>query len=221
MTQEKNKTYAIPSRDEIYESLCERHTPLLQEKLSAGRVAVAGLGGLGSTIAVALCRAGVGHLHLIDFDRVDISNLNRQQYRAKDIGRYKTECLQEILPEINPYLEITTDTIKLDETNVATMFAKEDIVCEAFDVADAKAMLVDAFFTAYPSDKILIAGSGMAGYGSSNEIKTRKINERFYLCGDGKSGLEQGMSLMAPRVGVCAAHVANMVIRLLAGEQQV
>lgn len=208
------------SKEEIYEALCERHTKEVQDKLAAGRVAIAGLGGLGSTIAVALARAGVGYLHLIDFDRVDISNLNRQQYRIKDIGRYKTECLTEIIQEINPYLEIKTDTVRIDEKNVGIIFNDEDIICEAFDKPEAKSMLVDGFFTYYKMDKKLVSGSGMAGHASSNLIKTKKMNERFYLSGDLTNGLEAGMSLMAPRVGICACHQANMIIRLLVGETE-
>lgn len=210
----------IPSWKEIYESLCERHTKEVQDKLLSGKVAIAGLGGLGSTIAVALARVGVGHLHLIDFDRVDLSNLNRQQYRLKDIGRYKTECLQEILQEINPYLSIKIDTVRLEEQNAGIIFAEDDIICEAFDKPEMKSMLVDVFFSCYGKEKKLVSGSGMAGYESGNQIRTRKINARFYICGDETNGIETGKSLMAPRVGICACHEANMVIRLLAGEEE-
>lgn len=204
------------SQDEIYESLCERHTKALQDKLLSGRVAIAGLGGLGSMIAVSLARAGVGHLHLIDFDRVDISNLHRQQYRIQDVGRFKTESLRDIIKEINPYLDIQIDTVKLNESNSKEIFTEDDIICEAFDSPEMKAMFTDVFFEKFSSEKILIAGSGMAGYGDSNLIRTRKINDNFYLCGDEIHGIEEGKSLMAPRVGICACHQANIVIHLLA-----
>ncbi|MDD3279242.1 MAG: sulfur carrier protein ThiS adenylyltransferase ThiF [Lachnospiraceae bacterium] len=210
----------IPTREEVYEALCMRHTSEVQQKLSAGHVAIAGLGGLGSTVAVALSRAGIGHLHLIDFDRVDLSNLNRQQYRIKDLGRYKTEALQEIIMEINPYLEIKTDTVKITAENAKQLFTGESIICEAFDQAVEKAMLTDVFFEELSREKILVAASGMAGAATSNLIRTRKINSRFYLCGDETAGLESGHSLMAPRVGVCAAHEANMILRLLIGETE-
>lgn len=216
-----NRNEYIPTREEVYESLCKRHTKEIQDKIQAGKVAIAGLGGLGSTIAIALARAGVGRLHLIDFDRVDLSNLNRQQYRICDIGCYKTECLKRIIEEINPYIEIEIDTVKLNAENTATIFMEDDIICEAFDQAEAKAMLVDAFFSGSYQGKKLIAGSGMAGYESSNEIRTRKINEYFYLCGDEKNGLESKKCLMAPRVAICAGHEANLVIRLLAEQCEV
>lgn len=215
----ENQKNTIPSWDEVYQVLCERHTKKVQDQLLEGKVAIAGLGGLGSTIAVALTRVGVGHLHLIDFDRVDLTNLNRQQYRMKDLGRLKTEALYEILKEINPYISIKIDTIKLDEDSASKIFSEDNIICEAFDRPEMKAMLVDAFFSSYDKDKKLISGSGMAGYTSSNEIKTRKINSQFYLCGDEVNGIEQGISLMAPRVGICACHQANMIVRLLLGEE--
>lgn len=214
--QKNNSLNEIPTYNEIYASLCKRHTKAVQDRISSGRVAVAGLGGLGSVIATALARAGVGHLHLIDFDRVDLSNLNRQQYRLCDIGKYKTEALLEILEEINPYLDIKIDSIKIDKCNIKYIFENDNIVCEAFDDAVSKALFVDGFFTYYKSG-VLISSSGMAGLGSGNDIITRKINDRFYICGDGKNGLESGQQLFAPHVGICACHQANMVLRLLTG----
>ena len=109
------------TKKEIYEALVERHTAAYQEKLDAGHVAIAGLGGLGSNVAFALARLGVGHLHLIDFDRVDLTNLNRQQYLLRHVGMYKTDALKEQLLQINPYLDITTDCVVL--AVIAVVFA--------------------------------------------------------------------------------------------------
>ena len=204
----------ILSKEEIETALNERHSPEKQKLLSAGQVTIAGLGGLGSNIAFFLTRIGVGHLHLIDFDKVDITNLNRQQYRMEHLGRYKTEALLEELREINPYLEVETDCVRVTDENVGTLFQNEDIICEAFDRPEAKAMLVSGVGEYYP-DKILVAGSGMAGYGRSNEIVTRKINEHFYLCGDAHTEPVKGRGLMAPRVAICAAHQANLITELI------
>ena len=100
----------LVSREEIRAALLDRHTAATQDKLDSAHVAICGCGGLGSTIAVALTRIGVGHLHLIDFDRVDMTNLNRQQYFLKDLGQYKTEALRSNLRQINPFIDITIDT---------------------------------------------------------------------------------------------------------------
>ena len=107
-----------PTKEEIWQALAKRHSAEIQKKLCRAKVAVAGLGGLGSNVAVSLARIGVGHLHLVDFDRVDLTNLNRQQYFLKDVGRYKTEALTEELLEINPYLDIRTDCLKVTEENI-------------------------------------------------------------------------------------------------------
>lgn len=209
----ENKT---PSREEIYEALCRRHTEAVQRALNQAGVAVCGLGGLGSHIAVALARLGVGRLHLIDFDRVDLSNLNRQHYFIHHIGMHKTEALCGQLREINPYLNITADTVKITELNIREILNHDRIVCEAFDVPEAKAMLINGL--AGCKDKIVVSASGMAGFGSSNGIVTRKITDRLYLCGDGHSAASPDCGLMASRVAVCAAHQANMVLRLILGQ---
>ncbi len=202
------------SKEEIQEALRQRHTPEVQERLNRGRVAVAGLGGLGSHAAAALARIGVWHLHLIDFDRVDLANLNRQQYFMRHVGQYKTEALKEQLLDINPYLDIRTDCVRVCDENIRELFVEDDIVCEAFDVPENKAMLVNGVLEQFP-DKIIVSASGMAGYGNSNAIRTRKITGRFYLCGDGTSDSGSGLGLMSPRVGICAGHEANLIAKLL------
>ena len=203
-----------PSESEIRAALVCRHTEKVQNLLSGARVAVAGLGGLGSNIAVFLARMGVEHLHLIDFDRVDITNLNRQQYFIHQIGMDKTEALQEILLAINPYLTIRTDCVRVTEKNVPALFRDDTYICEAFDVPENKAMLAEAVLEYFP-DKYLIAASGMAGYGDSNRIRTRKISSHFYLCGDETSDAEKGICLTAARAALCAAHQANMIVSLI------
>ncbi len=202
------------TKEQIHNVLCERHTPNVQEKLDCARVSIAGLGGLGSNVAVALARVGVGHLHLIDFDRVDASNLNRQQYFGRHLGMYKTDALKEQLLDINPYLDIRTDCVRVTEENIQELFAGADAVCEAFDNPEAKAMLVNGILERFPK-KFLVAASGMAGYSDGNRIRTRKIAARFYLCGDETDGLEAGGCLMAPRVAICAAHEANIIVQYL------
>ena len=207
----------IPSEELWLAALIERHGEKLQSKFSAATVAICGLGGLGSNIAVALARAGVGKLILIDFDKVDISNLHRQQYKANQISKYKTEAMAENLLEIAPYIKLETISTRLSEENCAELLSKADIVCEAFDDPEAKAMLTDIVLEKLPGC-FLVAASGMAGMGSPNAIRTRRITKHFYLCGDETSEVSENNSLFSPRVMLCAAHQAQTALRILAGE---
>ncbi len=209
----------IPTKEEMQRTLEARHGKELQAKFTRGTVAICGLGGLGSNIAVSLARAGVGRLILIDFDKVDISNLHRQQYKATQIGQYKTEALRENLKEIAPYVDIIVHTVQITERNFTELLQDADIICEAFDDAEAKAMLVNGVLEQLHT-KYLIAASGMAGLGSANSIKTRRVMERFYLCGDGVSDVEDDIGLVSPRVMLCAAHQAQMVLRILSGKYE-
>lgn len=208
------------SRDEWNEALIARHGQELHDRFSSATAAICGLGGLGSNIAIALARAGIGRLILVDFDRVDITNLHRQQYKAEQIGEYKTEALAANLLEISPYTEVKGVTERVTEDNFLELLEGADIVCEAFDNAEAKAMLVNGVLQKLP-ECYLVAASGMAGMGSPNRIETRRITDRFYLCGDGVSDVEETMGLVAPRVMLCAAHQAQTVLRILAGEYEV
>ena len=206
----------MPTREEMYAALEKRQGSEAVQKLQAATVAVCGLGGLGSNIAISLSRAGVGKLILIDFDSVDVTNLHRQQYKACQVGRPKPEALLSNLKEIAPYTEFETHFEKVSAENAEALLGKADVICEAFDNAEAKAMLVNTVLENMP-EKFLVAASGMAGYDSGNSITTRKVTKRFYVCGDGKSDVADGIGLVAPRVMLCAAHQALTVIRLILG----
>ena len=205
----------IPTKEEWNNALEERHGKELHRAFSSATVAICGLGGLGSNIAIALARAGIGKLILIDFDRVDITNLHRQQYKASQIGLYKTEALAENLKEIAPYISLELHTERITEENAKAILSDADILCEAFDSAEAKAMLTEIVLTEM-RDKYLVAASGMAGLYDANRIKTRKVTSKFYLCGDGESDVSEGMGLVSSRVMICAAHQAHTVLRILA-----
>ena len=205
----------IPTKEEWNKALEKRHGKELHRAFSSATVAICGLGGLGSNIAIALARAGVGRLILIDFDRVDITNLHRQQYKASQIGLYKTEALAENLKEIAPYISLELHTERITEENAKAILSDADILCEAFDSAEAKAMLTEIVLTEM-RDKYLVAASGMAGLYDANKIKTRKVTSRFYLCGDEESDVADGIGLVSSRVMICAAHQAHTVLRILA-----
>ena len=210
----------IPTEEEWNKALEKRHGKELHRAFSSATVAVCGLGGLGSNIAIALARAGIGKLILIDFDCVDITNLHRQQYKAEQIGMYKTVALAENLKEIAPYISLEIHTERITEDNAVTLLQDADIICEAFDDAECKAMLTNTVLTELP-DKYLVAASGMAGMGVTNSIKTRRITSSFYICGDETSEVSDGIGLVAPRVALCAAHEAHTALRILAKQFEV
>ena len=187
------------TKEELHAALVARHGEAVQSRLDGASVGVAGLGGLGSNIAVHLARLGVGRLVLVDFDVVDVTNLNRQHYTMRDLGVPKAIALLEQLEAINPYLNYETYIERIIPANAARLFAGCDVVCEAFDRADQKAMLIETLLAAMPGTP-LVSGS-------------------LYVCGDGTSDIADGMGLMAPRVAVCAAHQATAALRLLLGEE--
>ena len=205
----------IPTKEEWYKALCERHGEDIQRKFASATVAICGLGGLGSNIAVALARAGVGKLILIDFDKVDITNLHRQQYKANQIGINKTVALEDNLREIAPYLTMETHCVRITEDNAEQLLENADIICEAFDDAQCKAMLTNLVLEKLPS-KYIVVSSGMAGMGSANTIKTRRISKKLYICGDEVSDVNEEGSLISSRVMICAAHQAHTTLRILA-----
>lgn len=207
-----------PSADELDALLTARHTPGVHDKIKHSCVGIAGVGGLGSAIAVALTRLGIGKLIIVDFDLVEPSNLNRQQYFVDQIGQPKVTALKENLQRINPGVEVVAHHQRVTDDNLVELFASVDVLVEAFDAAEQKAMLTRTFLSKV-SDKPLIAASGMAGYEPSNSIRTQKVGNRLYLCGDGTTAAEPGRGLMAPRVGIAAHHQANAVLRFLLGEE--
>ena len=200
------------------EDLLKRNVKGISEKLKKVKVCILGLGGLGSNVAVLLARSGIGSLKLVDFDTVEVSNLNRQQYRISHIGIKKTEAMKNIIREINPFVEVEILDIKVDRENIYSIVGDIEIVVEAFDRAETKAMLMEELLT--NTNKIVVSASGMAGLGSANEIVTRKIRNNFYLIGDNYSDYEEYLGIMSTRVMICAAHQANMVLRLILGEEK-
>ncbi|MDR1405249.1 MAG: sulfur carrier protein ThiS adenylyltransferase ThiF [Candidatus Methanoplasma sp.] len=207
----------IPSEEELDRALCLRHGPEVHATIKSATVGIAGLGGLGSNIAAMLTRTGVSHLIIADFDSVDISNINRQNYSLRQLGSAKVSATDENLKAINPYMTIEKHHVKLTPSNIPDVFGRCGIVCEAFDVASEKAMLINTLLEKCPKTKI-VSGSGLAGYGRSNDIRTKKLLADLYMCGDDidMKGVKGG--LMSPRVNVCAGHAANMVISLLMKE---
>ncbi len=181
--------------------------------LRQSSVGIAGAGGLGSNVAVALARAGVGRLVIADFDRIEPSNLNRQQYFLDQVGERKVVALRENLLAINPYSLYEIHDVRVSRKNAATIFARVDVLVEAFDKAEAKEMLIEASLAKFPGRPI-VAASGLAGYGGNRKIHARRLGNLF-ICGDESSQCPKGVSPMAPRVALVAAMQANLVVELL------
>lgn len=202
-----------PTFEEFETLLTARHTPKIHEQLKKGTVAILGLGGLGSNIASSLARVGVGKLILADFDTVEPSNLNRQNYFINDIGKLKTSATEDNIKRINPFVDVELINDKISKKNME-LFSDADIIVEAFDNPNCKAEISN-YVLIHMKDKYLVASSGMAGYYDSNIIKTKKIKDKFYICGDLVNEAKEGDGLMAPRVSICANHMANKVIQIL------
>jgi len=208
----------MPKAEEFEALLTARHTPGVHERVRHACIGIAGVGGLGSNVAIALARIGIGRLVLVDHDLVEPSNLNRQQFFWDQIGLPKVEALRQTLARINPHLQVETHHLRITPANIAQMFGAVEVLVEAFDAPEQKAMLVECFRSSFP-DKPLVAASGMAGFAPSNSVVTRRAGHNFYLAGDEVTAARPGEGLMAPRVGIAAHHQANAVLRLLLGEQ--
>jgi len=209
----------VPLPGEFESLMVARHTPGIHQKIKNSIVGIAGLGGLGSVVAIALARVGVGRLILVDFDVVEPSNLNRQQYFVHQIGMPKAEALKKNIADINPYVKTEIYQERLNQNNVERIFKEVQVVVEAFDRAEEKAMLINVVTEKMP-DKYIVAASGVAGYGDNNEIKTTRFSSKIFITGDHKTAAQPGVGLMAPRVGIVAHHQANTVLRILLGEEK-
>lgn len=207
----------IPAAEELEALMVARHGPGVHEKVKRARVGIAGCGGLGSAVAVALARTGVGTLVLADFDVVEPSNLNRQQFFVDQLGMPKVEALGDNLRRINPYVTVERRQVRLTRENLTEVFAGCDVLAECFDDPAMKrtmTMVVRQKMAETP----LVTVSGIAGYGPARGIHVRKIFKNVYLVGDTETAARPGCGLLAPRVAVAAGHQANLVLRLILEE---
>jgi sulfur carrier protein ThiS adenylyltransferase len=190
----------------------------IKEKMKKSSAGIAGLGGLGSNAAVALARAGIGRLVLVDFDNVEESNLTRQYYFLNQIGKLKAEALEENIKKINPELTIEVYNLKLEKGSMEKPFSDVDVVIEALDNAETKATFVEEIMTKLP-DKPVVAASGVAGYGHSDRITTKRVGN-LYMCYDECALSSDEDVLMAPRVALMANWEANLALEIILGENR-
>lgn len=187
-------------------SYIEREKYLLLKEI---KIAVLGAGGLGSNCAFNLARCGFSKFVLIDFDIVEPSNLNRQFYFLKQIGKPKVEALKKNLLQINPAIEVETLNTKIQSKEDLKAFDDFDAIIEAFDQAKYKKMTAEYFMK---RKNLLVTASGIAGYGNSDRIKVRKISETFYMVGDMISESNEKNPPFSPCVNIAAAKQADIVL---------
>lgn len=188
--------------------------PEILSQLRKFRAGIAGAGGLGSNCAAALARSGMGTLIVADFDIVEQANLNRQYFFTDQTGLYKTDALKANIHRIDPAVNVIVHNLKLDENNIPLVFEGCDVIIEALDSAEMKAMLIETVQLKMPGIPV-ISGSGLAGYGENDTLRSRKIDDTLYVCGDESTTAGDELPPMAPRVGIVANMQANLAIEIL------
>jgi len=168
-------------------------------RLQSVKIGIAGCGGLGSNCAMHLVRSGFTRFTLVDFDRVESSNLNRQAVFNSQVGEFKAEALAANMRAVNPDLELGIYVERVDVARVKKLFGDCDAVVEAFDRAAAKKRLVEALL---PLGRLVVSTSGIGGCGDGDALATRKVRDNFYLIGDGVTECSLDTPPLSPRVGL-------------------
>ncbi|MCX7882425.1 MAG: sulfur carrier protein ThiS adenylyltransferase ThiF [Brevinematales bacterium] len=171
------------------------------------RIGIAGVGGIGSNVAMHLVRAGIKAMKIVDYDRVDTSNLNRQFYFSHQVGKPKVWMLIENLKAICPEVTIEARETFIDETNIEGLFSDCDCIVEGFDKAESKALLLRTFWN---SGKYIVSANGVAG----NRVEGLRIyrpKPTIALVGDFVSDVADH-PLSSAKVGAIAAMMAAMVL---------
>lgn len=197
-------------RDEIL----KRQDPEINEILKNAKISILGCGGLGSNIAMALARCGLGEIHIYDYDKVELSNLNRQNYDQKDLGKSKVFQTKKKIEASLPYTKVYAKEVLLSKENLGQISEKTDIFIEAFDKKEMKSLVFEYFLGR--KDKKLIMASGLSGLGDFSDIKVKKI-ENVTMVGDFKSSPDQG--LYAPYLGIVANIEALIALKIIIGEK--
>ena len=198
-------------QDEFEQEFYSRNPEGVFKRLKTLTIGIAGAGGLGSNIAASLVRTGVQNFIIADFDKIEYSNLNRQFFFPDQVGQYKVDALKENLLRINPFVKIKTFSGMVIPENVKLLFNDVDIMVEAFDRAEMKAMLVHNWLTLQPN-RYIVTATGLAGFGNSNSMRV-ETRGKVVICGDRESSPENS-GLTAPRVAIAAAMQANAVVEI-------
>ena len=177
-------------------------------KIESVRVGIAGAGGLGSNLAMSLVRTGFTKLKIVDFDVVEAQNLDRQFYFADQVGMYKIDALAQNLLQINDHLDLSVEERKIERTEFEQIFNCCEIVAECLDLPEYKCALVSELMH---TDKLIVAASGLGGFGSSDEIRVHRIHHKVFIVGDLQSDVSKKPAL-SPRISLAAAKQADVII---------
>jgi sulfur carrier protein ThiS adenylyltransferase len=180
-------------------------------KIHSVKIGIGGAGGIGSNIVIILARCGFKHFEILDYDLIEESNLNRQQFFIGDIGTIKVDSLKKFLISINPDIHLISHLVKWEAPEADRYFRDCDYIVEAFDQAAYKKAFVEYY---QDKAKAVISGNGMAGLKKKKPLLVKKM-ENIYLVGDLFTDGEQGHPPLAPRVTACAAMMAEIILDLV------
>ena len=198
-----------PFEDSLLKYLSLDQLQMIQSK----RIGIGGAGGLGSNVAVTLVRCGFRNFEILDTDRIDYSNLNRQQYFFDEVGGMKTEILRKRLLAVNPDCAVRLFPVLWTPDQGALFFNGCDFVVEAFDRAESKHAFVSFYQNRAP---VVVSGVGMAGLSEKMPLIVKRLGN-VYLAGDFTTDASQGQPPLAPRVTACAAMMAGIILDLTCG----
>ncbi|MDU4731378.1 sulfur carrier protein ThiS adenylyltransferase ThiF [Finegoldia magna] len=193
------------------ENIFKRQIPDHTHIFRKSKILILGCGGLGTNLCFMLAKSGIGTIKIVDYDKVEYSNLNRQIYRPTDVGKYKVDAFKEICDEFLPFASISVENIKITENNIDEMTEGYDIVLEALDDEYAKSLVLEHFIG---TDKKLISVSGIGGVKKLN-MKIKKMNN-IVVCGDFETKTDIG--LYYPNVMMAACTQAIIALNWLLEE---
>lgn len=190
-----------------------------QSRLATSRVLIIGMGGLGSPVALYLAAAGVGTLHLVDFDEVDLSNLQRQiAHTVSTLGEKKVDSAKKAIAQINPDIEVVTQSTLLEGGALLDAVSKADVVIDATDNFSSRF----AINTACVDGKTpLVSGAAIRMEGQVSVFDARIDDAPCYQClysdisEDQLTCSEAGV--MAPLVGIIGSVQAMEAVKLISG----
>lgn len=187
------------------------------DRCYASLIGIVGAGGLGSNLAVILCRLGFTRLVVADFDLVEPSNLNRQIYHYDQVGLPKVEGLERIVASVLPEIDLKTHFIRISRDNIAQYFENCAVVADCTDLAQNKSQIVEAVLTILPCPVVSVSGIG--GRLTSDKLQCeRKFGDRLWVIGDRRSS--DGIGVAAPAVLATAAAMAEVVYDICRDQQE-